>query len=164
VITVPAPVGAVDELRVHRLLAVIDGSPTAEFVLRAAVTAARRDGATLTLPSVVPDYSTKTMAWPGAAPLDTTSFQLDADRAGLRLLRETVDRIPGDVGVRTVLRRGKAGPEICAEAREQGHYDTILLGARGVGRIGSLLGSISGYVLRHADTAVFVAHPPREAP
>jgi nucleotide-binding universal stress UspA family protein len=156
--------GAVDELRVHRLLAAINGSPTAEFALRAAVTAARRDRATLTLLSVVADYSAKTMGWPLAGPLDITSFQLDADRAGLRLLREAVERIPVDVAVRTVLRRGKAGPEICAEAREDGHYDTILLGARGVGRIGSLLGSVSSYVLRHADTAVLVAHPPREAP
>jgi nucleotide-binding universal stress UspA family protein len=37
----------------------------------------------------------------------------------------------------------------------------VLLGARGVGRMGSLIGSVSQHVLHHADIAVFVAHAPR---
>jgi nucleotide-binding universal stress UspA family protein len=57
------------------------------------------------------------------------------------------------------LRHGKAGPEIVAEARAH-DYDAILVGARGVGRVGALIGSVSSYVLHHADTAVFVAHAP----
>jgi nucleotide-binding universal stress UspA family protein len=58
------------------------------------------------------------------------------------------------------LRHGKAGPEIVAQSREC-DYDAILLGARGVGRVHALVGSVSSYVLHHADTAVFVAHAPR---
>jgi nucleotide-binding universal stress UspA family protein len=31
-----------------------------------------------------------------------------------------------------------------------------------VGRVGALMGSVSSYVLHHADIAVFVAHAPRD--
>jgi nucleotide-binding universal stress UspA family protein len=46
-----------------------------------------------------------------------------------------------------------------AQSKEH-DYDAILLGARGVGRVGALVGSVSSYVMHHADTAVFVAHAP----
>ena len=36
--------------------------------------------------------------------------------------------------------------------------NAIILGARGVGRVGSMLGSVSSYVMHHAKSAVFVAH------
>ena len=52
-----------------------------------------------------------------------------------------------------------AGTEIAAEAAT-GKYDAILIGARGVGVVGSLLGSVSQYVLHHAKIAVFVTHAP----
>ena len=42
-------------------------------------------------------------------------------------------------------------------------YDAILIGARGLGRVRSLMGSVSNYVLHNAPTAVFVAHAPDEA-
>jgi nucleotide-binding universal stress UspA family protein len=158
----PAPAAPLDELHLHRLLVCIDGSPTAELALRGAITVAHRDHAAVTLLVVVPDFATKAGGWvtPGA-PCPAV-LQEEADTNACRLLRETVERLPADIPVTTVLRRGKPGPEICAQARECGNYDAILLGARGVGRIGSLTGSVSSYVLRHADTAVFIAHPPRD--
>ena len=73
-----------------------------------------------------------------------------------------VARIPADISVHTIYRRGKAGREI-VKASKEGDYDAIILGARGVGRVGALMGSVSSYVLHHADIAVFVAHAPREA-
>jgi nucleotide-binding universal stress UspA family protein len=57
------------------------------------------------------------------------------------------------------IRHGKAGPEIVAQSKEN-EYDAILLGARGLGRVGALIGSVSQYVMHHADTPVFVAHAP----
>jgi nucleotide-binding universal stress UspA family protein len=65
--------------------------------------------------------------------------------------------VPAEIPVRTVVRRGKAGPAIVAHAREE-NYDAILVGARGVGRVASIVGSVSAYVLSHADIDVFVAH------
>ena len=89
----------------------------------------------------------------------TDQGAVDAD--GCRRLQATVARIPADVPVSTMYRRGKAGPEIIKAAKE-GDYDAIVLGARGVGRVHALMGSVSQYVLNHAEIAVFVAHAPRD--
>ncbi len=84
--------------------------------------------------------------------------EVDADAAGV--LREAVARIPEtSPSTRSPPRQGR-GREIVAR-RASGDYDAIILGARGVGRVGALMGSVSSYVLHHADIAVFVAHAPR---
>jgi nucleotide-binding universal stress UspA family protein len=152
----PAKLG---ELHFHRLLVAVDGSDTAELALGAAVTAARRDHAAITLLAVVPDLIAESRHWMTGAP-DPCALQDEADEEAARMLRETLARIPDDIPVKTVIRHGKAGPEIVAQAREH-DYDAILLGARGVGRVGALIGSVSSYVLHHADTTVIVAHAPR---
>jgi nucleotide-binding universal stress UspA family protein len=150
-----------EELHLHRLLVCIDGSPTSELALRRAITMAHQDHAAVTLLVVVPDFSTQGTRWVVAGAPSPAELQEDADHHASRLLRETVERLPSDISVTTVLRRGRPGPEICAYARECGTYDAIMLGARGSGRIASVTTSVSNYVLRHADTAVFIAHPAR---
>ena len=159
-VTAPEPTSTLGELHFHRLLVAVDGSSTADLALAAAVTAARRDNAAITLLTVVPDIVAESRTFWIAGTPDPTVLQQEADAATQRMLRETVGRIPADIPVTTVIRHGKAGPEIVAQAAEQG-YDAILLGARGVGRVGTLIGSVSAYVLRHAGTSVFVAHAPR---
>jgi nucleotide-binding universal stress UspA family protein len=153
----PAKLG---ELHFHRLLVAVDGSATADLALAAAVTSARRDNAAITLLAVVPDVLADSHGWIAGGP-DPWAMQQEADAYAQRLLRETVARIPDDIPVKTVIRRGKAGPEIVAQSR-QDSYDAILLGARGLGRVGALIGSVSSYVLHHADTTVIVAYAPRE--
>ena len=146
------------ELHLHRLLVAIDGSDTAELALSAAVTAARRDHAAITLLAVTPDFLADSHIWVAGAP-DPGKLQEEANEEARRLLCDTVDRIPDDIPVTKCVRRGKAGPQIVAQSKEH-DYDAILLGARGVGRVGALVGSVSSYVMHHADTAVFVAHAP----
>jgi nucleotide-binding universal stress UspA family protein len=150
------------ELRFNRLLVAIDGSANAELALSAAVTAARRDNSALTLISVAPDVRAEAAKWPGVLVVPRPP-QDELDATAERILREAVARIPADIPVETIVRRGAPGPQIVARARA-GCYDAILLGARGVGRISALVGSVSQYVLNHADIAVFVAHAPPEAP
>jgi nucleotide-binding universal stress UspA family protein len=152
----PAKLG---ELHFHRLLVAVDGSDTAELALGAAVTAARRDHAAITLLAVVPDLIAESRLWMPGAP-DPCAMQEEADAEAERMLRQTLARIPDDIPVKTIIRHGKPGPEIVAQAREH-DYDAILLGARGLGRVGALIGSVSSYVLHHADTTVIVAHAPR---
>jgi nucleotide-binding universal stress UspA family protein len=151
------PIG---ELRFHRLLVAIDGSKSSELALAAAVTIARRDNSALTLITVAPDVVAEATRWP-AWGATYNCDQDGADAAAERALREAADRVPEDIPVTRVVRRGKAGPAIVAAAAEE-PYDAILMGARGVGRIEALMGSVSSYVLHHADTAVFVAHAPRD--
>jgi nucleotide-binding universal stress UspA family protein len=158
--TAPEPTTTLGELHFHRLLVAVDGSHTADLALAAAVTAARRDNAAITLLAVVPDIVAESRTfWIAGAP-DPTVLQQQADADAQRMLGQTVERIPADIPVTTIMRHGKAGPEIVAQAGEH-DYDAILLGARGVGRVGALIGSVSTHVLRHASTSVFVAHAPR---
>jgi nucleotide-binding universal stress UspA family protein len=157
--TTPDPSGILGELRFRHLLVGVDGSQTADLALSAAVTAARRDHAAITLLMVVPDIVAESQHWIAGAP-DPRSLQDDANAESRRMLRETVERIPSDIPVTTVMRHGKAGPEIVAQAARN-DYDAVLPGSRGLGRIGALIGSVSAYVIRHADTSVFVAHAPR---
>jgi nucleotide-binding universal stress UspA family protein len=156
----PQPATVLGELALHRLLVAIDGSDNAELALTAAVTAARRDNATVTLITIGPDMTSSPATWSVAiaGPLD----QGKIDEEGRTRLDETVARIPADISVHTIYRRGKAGCEI-VKASKEGDFDAIILGARGVGRVGAMMGSVSSYVLHHADIAVFVAHAPREA-
>ena len=146
------------ELHLHPLLVAVDDSRTADLALSAAVTASRRDHAAITLLAVVPNLVAEARRWimTAGAP-DPAALQDEADAEGQRILRETAARIPDDIPVTTIIRHGKPGPEIVAEAADR-DYDAILVGARGVGRVGALLGSVSAYVVGHAGTAVFVAH------
>ena len=77
------------------------------------------------------------------------------------MLREAVERIPEDIGVRSLFKRGQAGPDRRGRGGRAATTTLILLGARGLGRVGALLGSVSNHVLHHATIAVFVAHAPR---
>jgi nucleotide-binding universal stress UspA family protein len=147
------------ELRFNRVLVALDRSGSAELALAAAVAAARRDNSALTLLTVTPDMVADSARWGPGAP-SAVPLQQVADEMAQRTLREAVARIPADIPVTTVVRHGKPGPEIVAHAREH-DFDAILLGAHGFGRVASAR-SISRYVLRHADMAVFIAHAPSD--
>ncbi|QEC49057.1 universal stress protein [Baekduia soli] len=144
------------------ILVAVDGSAHSELALRRAIRLAAADHARLTVMTVVPNVR-EGAASTWSVPVDPAALQEEADREGQRTLRAAVDQIPGDQPVRSVLRHGHAGPEILAEVAESGH-DVIILGARGLGRIGSMAGSVSRHVLHHAKVAVFVAHAPPPAP
>jgi nucleotide-binding universal stress UspA family protein len=146
------------ELRYRHLLVAVDGSRHAELALAAAVTAARRDNAALTLICVAPDVVADVARFPSAAQI-VPANQDDADRHAEDVLRHAVDLIPDDIPVTKIVRRGRAGEQIVAHAGES-NYDAILLGARGVGRFEAMLGSVSQYVMHRAQIAVFVAHAP----
>lgn len=147
----------IGELHFRRLLIAIDGSPSSDMAIAAGVTVARRDNAALTLICVAPDLIAESRRWPW--PMPAPPDQEGADRFAEQILREAVERIPKDLPVRRLMKRGRAGPMIVTETEASG-YDAILMGARGVGRIEALLGSVSQYVMKHAGLPVFVAHAP----
>lgn len=149
-----------EELHLRRLLVAVDGSASGRLALRAAVTAALRDNAAITLLSVAVDAAQAASAFAmaaGAPPPDQTELDAVAEEA----LAESVSLVPAEIPVHKLMRRGHAGPQIVAAARES-NYDAILLGARGVGRIGALIGSVSSYVMHNAEVPVFVAHAARD--
>jgi nucleotide-binding universal stress UspA family protein len=148
--------GPLEEVHLYRLLVAVDGSEHSTLALRAAITVARRDRAKVTLITVAPDALADVRRFALAAGVPPTT-QEELDREADRTLRDAVALVPDDIPVHTVIARGKPGPGIVAHARE-GDYDAILLGARGLGRVGSIMGSVSAHVLRHAPVDVFVAH------
>jgi nucleotide-binding universal stress UspA family protein len=97
--------------------------------------------------------------FPSPAQLVPTD-QDEVDRHAEGVLSRAIDLIPDEIPVTKVVRRGRAGEQIVAHANES-NYDAILMGSRGTGRIGAMLGSVSQYVMHHAQIAVFVAHAPR---
>ena len=153
----PEPFG---ELHYHRLLVAVDGSRHSDLALAAGAAAARRDHAALTVICVAPDLVAEIARWPWPTPAPP-NLQENVDRTTEETLRAAVERIPEDIPVTTVFRRGKPGPEIVAHAAES-DYDAIVLGARGVGGVGAMFGSVSRYVAQHADTTVFTAHAPQD--
>lgn len=157
--TGPALVDDLGELHFHRLLVAVDGSDNAMLALAAAVTAARRDNAAITLIAVAPDMVAESTRWLSPGAPSPTQLQAEADADLDRRLRQAIERIPADIPVTTVLRHGRPGPQIVAFAAES-NFDAILVGARGLGRVRALVGSVSLYVLHHADVPVFVAHAP----
>lgn len=151
---------ALGDLHYRRILVALDGSANAELALSGAVRLAQEEHACITLMTVVPDVMAELTRWP-AVGISPQELQLEADKEAEARMRDAVERMPNDLSVTTVVRRGKAGPQIVAYAREHDH-DAIMLGARGVGRVQALIGSVSSYVLHHADAAVFVTHAPRD--
>jgi nucleotide-binding universal stress UspA family protein len=148
------------ELQYRRLLVAVDGSGNSELALAAAITAARRDNAAITLICVAPDVIADAARFPSPVTL-VPGDQEVADRHAEGVLSEAIELIPDDIPVTRIVKRGRAGEQIVTHARES-NYDAILLGARGVGRIEGMLGSVSQYVMHHATLPVFVAHAPRE--
>ncbi|WP_445150359.1 universal stress protein [Baekduia sp. Peel2402] len=145
----------------HRILVAVDGSRHADLALASALAIAERDHARLTVMTVIPNV-TESAAMAYGAGVDPVAMQGDADRAAEKIIRAALEEIPDDQPVESVQRRGHAGPEIVAQVKA-GDHDVVLLGARGVGRIGSMFGSVSQHVLHHSKCAVFVAHLPEDA-
>jgi universal stress protein A len=143
--------------RYARVLAALDDSPLAPFVLRHVVPYVVQERSQLTLLTVLPRPS-PTTATAGVSPEDLAQ---NIDAAGSTLLRRLAAALPHDLSVTTLVRHGDAAEQILAVI-EEGRHDLVCIGARGRGRVTSaLLGSVSGAVMRSSPVPVVVLHPPR---
>jgi nucleotide-binding universal stress UspA family protein len=144
----------------HRVLVAVDGSRHSDLALAMAIALSERDHARLTILTVIPNVSESAALAYGTG-VDPIALQLDADRSAERTMRTALDAVPDDQPVDSIQRRGHAGPEIVAQVKA-GDHDAVVLGARGLGRIGAMFGSVSQHVLHHAGVAVFVGHLPED--
>ena len=145
----------------RKIIVAVDGSRHSDLALAMALALAERDRARLTVLTVIPNVNESAAVAYGAG-VDPIALQADADRGAEKTMRAALEAVPDDQPVDSVTRRGHAGPEIVTAVRE-GDHDAVVLGARGLGRIGSMFGSVSQYVLHHAGVAVFVGHLPDKA-
>src|SRR3954451_19261581 len=150
--------GMPDRPTFRSILVAVDGSRHADIALAMAIALAERDHARLTILTVVPNI-TESAAMAYGSGVDPVAMQRDADGAAERTMRAALDAIPADQPVESVQRHGHAGPEIVAQVKA-GDHDAVVLGARGLGRIGSMFGSVSQHVLHNAPAAVFIGHLP----
>jgi nucleotide-binding universal stress UspA family protein len=158
----------------EKILVPLDGSEHSMHALKNAVQIAKNFDATITLinvysltPPVItapitvagsPAVMTGSMAPAGSIPSEVLSKLSEAHRgAGANILADGKERAHAEgVQVETLLREGHTVEEILKTANE-GKYDLIVVGARGLSTIKEiLLGSVSHGVVMHANCPVLV--------
>jgi nucleotide-binding universal stress UspA family protein len=140
----------------HRMiLLATDGSPSAEQACLHAVSLAHELGATLIAIYVVDTH----LAFNSGIHSDDALRELRRD--GERAL-ETVAAMAREAGltIRSEVCEGRPGEAIVAEAARSG-ADLVVLGSHGQGALTDLLlGSVSQYVIHHADVPVCIVRSP----
>jgi nucleotide-binding universal stress UspA family protein len=142
------------------ILVAVDGSDHAAQALRTAAQLASEEHARLTVITAVPPTAALAqITAAGAALAEVADLMGDAGRQ----IRRQVDDLPDDLSITTIVVSGHAAHEILARLRE-GRHDLLVMGTRGLGRVGSaLLGSVSQAVLHEAEVPVLVVRAPRGA-
>jgi nucleotide-binding universal stress UspA family protein len=141
------------------ILVAVDGSEHGAAALRTAAQLAGEEHARLTVITAVPPApAVAQLSAAGAAALaDVAELMGDAGKQ----IRAQVDALPDDVSVTSIVVAGHAHEAILERLRE-GNHDLLVMGTRGLGRVGSaLLGSVSQAVLHEAEVPVLVVHAPR---
>jgi nucleotide-binding universal stress UspA family protein len=82
----------------------------------------------------------------------------DIEAAMKAVVDEAAAKVPEDIPVAKIVRKGLPGDEIITQA-DEGRHDLIVMGTRGRGAATALLlGSISHAVLNHSPAAVLIVH------
>ena len=141
------------------ILVAVDGSEHGAAALRTATQLADEEHARLTVLTAVPPapaFAQITAA--GAAALaDVEELMGDAGKR----IRRQVEELPRDLSVTSLVVAGHAD-EVILERLREGNHDLLVMGTRGLGRVGSaLLGSVSQSVLHQAEVPVLVVHAPK---
>ena len=131
----------------QNILVAFDGGQPAHRALETGIELAKRFNASLAVVSVIPVH-------PGRSPIDPWDDKRVHD-AQLSEAREILARR----GVAAELFEPAGDPATMIERIAQtGHYDTIVVGSRGMGPLGRFLrGSVSEELATHADATVVIA-------
>lgn len=130
-----------------RILLAYDGAEPAHKALETAADLAKKYEASLTVVSVVPVH-------PGRAPIDPWD-----DREVHAGQLQEADRALRELGIEAKLMEPAGNPAATIERiAAEGGFDTIVVGARGLGAVGRILqGSVSEHVATHAEATVVIA-------
>ena len=138
----------------RNVLVVIDGSIDSREALDQAIDLAQRERSRLTL--IAAERRLPACAYLGVAAAVPLAVPA-TDPTAHDLMREATDRVPSDVSVTTIV---TPLPIRAALTRQlaQGRHDLVMLGERPCGRLRSVLGSLSHWVVRHSPAPVLVVH------
>jgi len=151
----------------EKILVPLDGSEHSLKALTTAIQIAKKFGGKITLihvysvavrPVIMPEPTTLTPPMiPVMTPAEVSKVAEAARRAGGSILADGEQRVKaGEVQVETMLKEGHTVQEIIKTA-EEGKFDLIVMGARGISRIREiLLGSVSDGVTRNSPCPVLV--------
>jgi nucleotide-binding universal stress UspA family protein len=130
-----------------RILVAYDGGAPARRALETAIEFAKRFEALVTVVSVVPVH-------PGRAPVDPWD-----DRAVHSAELLEAKKILAENGITAELLEPAGDPAPTIERiAEEGGYDTVVIGSRGLGAVSRFLqGSVSEHVSTHAEATVVIA-------
>lgn len=130
-----------------KILVAYDGTDPADHALATAIDLAKAFDAAVGVVSVVPIR-------PGRAPIDPW----DDRPVHAEQLRQA-QRILSEAGIEAQLHEPIGDPSRAIErTAEEGGYDTIVLGSRGLGGLGRVLqGSVSEHVATHATATVVIS-------
>jgi nucleotide-binding universal stress UspA family protein len=139
------------------ILVAVDGSEHAAEALRTAAQLAQEEHARLTVITAVPPAPA--LAQMSAVGVALTEVADLLGEAGKRM-RTQVDDLPDDISVQSMAVPGQP-VEVILERLREGRHDLLVMGTRGLGRVGSaLLGSVSQAVLHEARVPVLVVRAP----
>jgi nucleotide-binding universal stress UspA family protein len=140
------------------ILVAIDGSEHGAAALRTAAQLAGEEHARLTVVTAVPPApAIAQLTAGGVAALPDAAHLLG--EAGARMTAQ-VEALPDDISVTSIVVAGQPAQVILERLRE-GRHDLLVMGTRGLGRVGSaLLGSVSQAVLHAASVPVLVVREP----
>ena len=129
-----------------KILVAYDGTEPADHALATAIDLAKAFDAAIGVVSVVPVH-------PGRSPIDPwddPAVHADQLRQAQRILVEA--------GIEAQLHEPSGDPaRVIEQKAEEGGYDTIVLGSRGLGGLERVLqGSVSEHVATHAKTTVII--------
>lgn len=149
-----------------KILVPLDGSEHSMRALDIAIQVAKRFNGKITLihvysvsvrPLVVPEPATFAPGIPMITPTEYSRVAEAVKNAGARILAEGAEKVKAEkIEVETMLREGHTVHEI-VRAAEEGKFDLIVMGARGLSRIKEIiLGSVSDGVIRNAPCPVLI--------
>jgi nucleotide-binding universal stress UspA family protein len=141
------------------ILVAVDGSEHGAAALRTATQLADEEHARLTIVTAVPPAPAFAQITAAGAAAFADLEELMGD-AGKRI-RKQIEELPRDLSVTSIVVAGHAD-EVILERLREGNHDLLVMGTRGLGRVGSaLLGSVSQSVLHQAEVPVLVVHAPK---
>ena len=141
------------------ILVAYDGSPTSRNALTQAYELAQAEDADVTVVTVAPTVAPLA----ALAPVSVDGLRAELDQWARTKLHEAKAAAPAGLTVRTVERNGHVGDEIVDEIKS-GHYDLVVLGSRGHGRLTTeILGSVNNHVHYHSNVPTLTIDTP-EAP
>lgn len=136
-----------------KILVPVDGSAGSDKAVRVALTLAEGKDKEIILLNVQPSYNT-----PNVKRFFTqeqiSSYQEESSKEVLDRTLELTNEF--HIPVRTIVRSGDPGKEICEEAKESS-VDFIVMGYRGLGTVKrAILGSVATHVLHETHCPVMI--------